>query len=194
MSVDAAFANFPSFSTNRLLLRQIVPGDAEALFAIRSDEEGMKFFGHEPHASLDETKDVIKLMEERYVRKEALHWCITFRGEDRLIGLCSLFHFDEGFHCAETGYELNRALWGKGIMTEAMPAILTYGFNELGLHRIEAVIDIENVRSKNLLLKLGFSYEGNLRQRYFLRDQFLDEYYFGLLKDEWQGSDYVFTA
>jgi ribosomal-protein-alanine N-acetyltransferase len=73
-------------------------------------------------------------------------------------------------------------------MTEAMSAILTFGFSELGLHRVEAVIDIENDRSKNLLLKLGFSYEGNLRQRYFLRGEFLDEYYYGLLKDEWQGS------
>lgn len=186
MSVDDAFANFPSLSTNRLLLRKIVPGDAEGLFVIRSDEEGMKFFGHEPHTSVDETKDVIKLMEERYVRKEAFHWCITLRGEDRLIGTGNLFQFDEGFHCAKTGYELNRALWGRGIMTEAMSAILTFGFCELGLHRIEAVIDIENVRSKNLLLKLGFTYEGNLRQRYFFRSQFLDEYYFGLLKDEWQ--------
>ncbi len=110
-----------------------------------------------------------------------------------MIGTCNLFHFDEGFHCAKTGYELNRAMWGKGIMTEAMSAILTYGFSELGLHRIEAVIDIENVRSKNLLFKPGFSYEGNLRQRYFLRDQFFDEYYFGLLKDEWQGSVQAYT-
>ena len=187
MSIDDAFARFPSFSTNRLLLRNIVPEDAEALFAIRSDDETMKFFGHDPHESPDETKDVIRQMEERYTRKEALHWCITLQGEDRLIGSCSLFHFDEGFHCAETGYELNRAFWGKGMMTESMSAILTFGFSELGLHRVEAVIDIANERSKNLLLKLGFTYEGNLRQRFPFRGDFLDEHYFGLLKDEWHG-------
>ena len=70
-------------------------------------------------------------------------------------------------------------------MTEAMSAILTYGFTDLGLHRIEADIDPRNTRSRSLLLKLGFTYEGNLRQRYFFRGQFEDEYYFGLLKDEW---------
>jgi len=70
-------------------------------------------------------------------------------------------------------------------MTEAMSTILTFAFSELGLHRIEAIIDIANERSKNLLLKLGFTYEGNLRQRFPFGDQFLDEHYFGLLKDEW---------
>jgi ribosomal-protein-alanine N-acetyltransferase len=187
MTIDAAFTHFPSLTTSRLLLRHILPGDAEALFAILSDEETMEFYGNEPHESLDDTKEMIRQIEERYARKEALRWGITFKGEDRLIGSCSIFHFDEGFDCAETGYELNRAFWGKGIMTEAMSAILTFGFSELGLHRIEAIIDIANERSKGLLLKLGFTYEGNLRQRFPFRDQFLDEHYFGLLKDEWHG-------
>lgn len=186
MTIDAAFTYFPTLSTNRLLLRQIVPGDAEELFAIRSDEETMRFFGHEPYESLDETKDLIRQVEELYVKKEAIRWGITFQGEDRLIGACTFFRFDEGFHRAETGCELNRTFWGKGIMTEAMAAVLNFGFNELGLHRVEAIIDIANERSKGLLLKLGFTYEGNLRQRFPFRGHFEDEHFFGLLKDEWQ--------
>ena len=193
MTFDDAFTNFPILTTNRLFLRNIMPGDAEPLFAIRSDDETMKFLGQEPYESLDETKDVIRRMEERYTRKEALRWGITLRGEDRLIGSCTLFHFDEGFDRAETGYELSRAFWGKGIMTEAMSAILTFGFSELGLHRIEAIIDIANERSKNLLLKLGFTYEGNLRQRFPFRGKFEDEHYFGLLNDEWHGPVHEYT-
>ncbi len=194
MTIEAAFTHFPLLTTSRLFLRNIVPEDAEALYTIRSDEESMKYFGQEFYKSLVEAITVITLMEERYIRKEALRWVITLKGDDRLIGTCSLFHFDEGFHRAETGYELNRAFWGKGIMTEAMTAILTFGYNELELHRVEAVIDIENERSKNLLLRLGFTYEGNLRQRFLFQDQFLDEYYFGLLKDEWQGSVDAYTS
>ena len=49
----------------------------------------------------------------------------------------------------------------------------------------KAIIDMANEQSKGLLLKLGFTYEGNLRQRYFFRGRFEDEHYFGLLKDEW---------
>ena len=113
MTFDDAFTYFPMLTTNRLFLRPMMPGDAESLFAIRSDDEIMKFLGQEPYESLDETKDVIRQMEERYTRKEALRWCITLQVEDKLIGSCTLFHFDEEFHRAETGYELNRAFWGR---------------------------------------------------------------------------------
>ena len=193
MTFDDAFTYFPMLTTNRLFLRPMMPGDAESLFAIRSDDEIMKLLGQEPYESLDETKDVIRQMDERYTRKEALRWCITLQGENRLIGTCTLSHFDEGFHRAEIGYELNRAFREKGIMTEALSAILTFGFNELRLHRVEAVIDMANERSKNLLLKLGFTYEGNLRQRFLFRGHFEDEYYFGLLNDEWQRPLHAYT-
>lgn len=185
MTINDAFTHFPNLTTSRLHLREIRPADAEALFAILSDQETMKFYGHEPHQSLEDTQKLIEQIQRRYARREAIRWAITLRGEDKLIGSCSFHHFDAGFHRAETGYDLNRAYWGKGIMAEAMSAVLTYGFTELGLHRIEANIDIANERSKGLLLKLGFRYEGNLRQRYFFRDHFEDEHYFGLLKDEW---------
>jgi ribosomal-protein-alanine N-acetyltransferase len=185
MTIDASFTTFPCLTTNRLLLRQIQPEDAEALFATFSDEDAMRFYGHEPHRSLDETRRWIERTQARFVGREAIRWGITLKGEDRVIGTCSFHHFDMGFHRAETGYELNRAFWGQGIMTEAMSAILTHGFAELGLHRVEAIIDIANERSKGLLLKLGFTYEGILRQRYFLQGRFENEHYFGLLKDEW---------
>jgi [ribosomal protein S5]-alanine N-acetyltransferase len=187
MTIDAAFTRFPSLTTNRLILRQIQPRDAEDLFAIFTDEEAMQFYGLEPHRSLDETHELIEQIQARYARREAIRWGITLKEEDRVIGSCSFHHFGPGFHRAETGYELNRAYWRQGIMFEAMSAILTYGFTELDLQRVEAIIDIVNEQSKGLLLKLGFTYEGNLRQRYFFRDRFEDEHYFGLLKDEWHG-------
>ena len=185
MSSDAAFTHFPTLTTNRLHLRQVRPTDAEALFALRSDVQGMEFFGQEPHQSLEETHTLIQRLQTFYEQHEALFWCITLRGEDTAIGSCTLFSFNPAFHYAETGYELHRAYWRQGITSEAMSAVLTYGFTELELYRIEADVAPDNIRSKNLLLKLGFTYEGNLRQRYFFRGQFEDEYYYGLLRDEW---------
>ncbi|GAC1430333.1 MAG: GNAT family protein [Ktedonobacteraceae bacterium] len=185
MSIDVAFTQFPTLATNRLHLRQLRLTDAEALFAMRSDPEGMEFFGQEPQQSIEETHTLIQRLQTFYDQREALFWCITLKGEDTVIGSCTFFSFGPHFHYAETGYELHRAYWRQGITTEAMSAVLTYGFTELGLHRIEADVAPENIRSKNLLLKLGFTFEGNLRQRYYFRGQFEDEYYFGLLKDEW---------
>lgn len=185
MTIEVAFAHFPPLTSERLVLRHIQPRDAAALFATFSDEDAMRFYGHEPHRSLDETRQWIEQVHARYVRREAIRWGITLKGGDRVIGSCGFHHFDTGFHRAETGYELNCAYWQQGIMTEAMSVMLTYGFTEMGLHRVEAIIDIENEPSKNLLLKLGFVYEGNLRQRYAFRDHFEDEHYFGLLTHEW---------
>jgi ribosomal-protein-alanine N-acetyltransferase len=134
---------------------------------------------------LDDTRGLIQRLQASYDRRESIFWCITLKGEDAVIGSCCFWNFSLGFHCAEIGYELHRAYWRKGVMAEAISAIVTYGFTKLGLHRIEANPLAGNVASRKLLLKLGFTYEGNLRQRVFFRDQFLDQHYFGLLKDEW---------
>ncbi len=70
-------------------------------------------------------------------------------------------------------------------MAESVSAILSYGFAELGFHRAEANPLAGNESSRGLLLKLGFTYEGRLRQRVFFRGHFIDQDYFGLLKDDW---------
>ncbi len=185
MTIDAAFTHFPYLTTNRLHLRRIQPTDAEALFAIRSDREVTKPYGQEPYQSLDESRAFIQQIQGFYDRRDAIFWGITLKDEDNIIGTVTFWNFGHGFHCAEIGYELNRAYWQQGIMTEAISAILTYGFTELGLHRIEANPGAENTPSRSILLKLGFTFEGNLRQRYFFRGHFEDAHYFGLLKDEW---------
>jgi ribosomal-protein-alanine N-acetyltransferase len=185
MSLDAAFTHFPSLTTNRLHLRHIQPTDAEAFFAIKSDREVMDFYGDEPHQSLEDTHALIQHLQDSYHRREAVFWGITLQGENTIIGSCAFISFNPDVQYAEIGYELNRAYWRQGIMAEAIAAILTYGFTELGLHRIEAVTDPRNTPSKSLLLKLGFTYEGILRQRFFFRDQFLDAHYFVLLQNEW---------
>lgn len=188
MSVESAFANFPILTTPRLRLRAIQDDDAEALFATFSDAETMKFYGHGPQQSRSDTEAWIALTQQRHSTRAGIRWAITLPPEDRVIGSCSFHDFDENFHRVETGYVLNRAYWRQGIMAEAMRAVLHFGFTDLELHRIEAIIDIANEGSKNLLLQLGFTYEGNLRQRYFMDGVFSDEHYFGLLRAEWSAA------
>ena len=185
MTVESAFTNFPVLTTDRFVLRQTVPTDAEAFFAYLSDTEVMRYYGGEPHQSVEETRAFLQRLQGNFGQRKGIRWAITFKDEDRLIGTCGLYHFDPDFHHGEIGYDLHRDFWGQGIMREAASAILTFAFTDLDLHRVEANIDIANERSKGLLLKLGFTYEGNLRERFSFRGQFEDEYYFGLLKHEW---------
>jgi len=183
--IDAAFTLLPSITTERLHLRPIQTGEVEALFAIKSDLEVTRRYGQEPHGSLGETRAWIGRVQASAERRDALFWCLTLRGDDPAIGSCTLWNFDPGCHCAELGYELHQSYWGRGLMTEAASAVVAYGFTELALHRIEACPLAGNPASGRLLLKLGFTREGNLRQRAFFRGHFEDQLYFGLLVDEW---------
>ena len=185
MNPGDVFTTFPVIETPRLLLRQIESRDAEALFATFSDEEVMEFYGQLPHQTMDDTLAMIGRQQQGYAARSSIRWGVTLRGEDEVIGSVGLFLFDEGYRRATTGYELRRAYWRGGVMSEALAAVLSFGFGVMGLHRIEAVVDDVNERSKGLLRKLGFMHEGTLRQRFYFRDRFLDEHYFGLLRDEW---------
>lgn len=187
MKRDTIFASVPVIETPRLRLRDIREGDAEAVFATFSDPQTLEFYDVLPHHSVEESRELIREITGWYARREGIRWGITLRGSDEVIGSCGLFKFDEGFHRAETGYELRRAYWRQGIMSEALHGALTFGFTEMGLHRIEAVTDGANVRSTGLLRSLGFTPEGVLRERFAWQGRFIDEHYFGLLRDEWHG-------
>ena len=185
MSLDAAFAAFPELETPRLRLRAPRPEDAAALFAVFSDEEVVRYYGVLPHRSVAESAALIRRHAEWYAAQRAIRWAITRRGEDVFLGSCGFHRFDEESRRTELGYELGRVHWRQGIASEAVRALLAFGFERLGLHRIEAGVDDDNEPSKRFLLKLGFSYEGCLRQRFWFAGRYWDEHSFGLLREEW---------
>jgi [ribosomal protein S5]-alanine N-acetyltransferase len=186
MKHGAASTSFPSITTDGLHLREIRSTDAEALFSLKSDPEVTSSYGREPHRTIGDTRAWLQNVQDSYSRRDGIMWCVTLKNQDLAIGSCCFWNIDEDFHCGELGYELNRAHWGKGIMTEALPAVIAYGFNDLGLHRIEANPLQYNAASTNLLHKLGFTLEGTLRQRCVFRGQYFDQLYFGLLANEWR--------
>jgi len=118
--------------------------------------------------------------EDRGVR-----WGIVMKGDDKLIGTCGYYDWIKTTRRAEIGYDLDPAYWGQGIMTEALRAVLKYGFEEMKLNRIQATIDSKNIRSMRLARRLGFKKEGVLRQRSFFNGQFRDDVCLSLLKEEW---------
>ncbi len=79
-------------------------------------------------------------------------------------GACGLNDLDKNHKKAEIGYWLLREHWGKGYITEAVPLVIKYGFEQLGLHRIEAIVETENTNSKKLMERLGFDHEGTLME------------------------------
>ena len=90
---------------------------------------------------------------------------------------------------AEIGYALARKYWGQGLMTEAVRAMLDYGFNLLRLNRIEARCDVENIASWRVMEKAGMKFEGVLRQNIFLHGRPRDARMYGILREEWSTTE-----
>jgi len=104
------------------------------------------------------------------------------------IGTCLLFHFDEASARAEIGYVLGQRHWGRGYMSEALSQLFAFAFDDLSLRRLEAEVDSRNVASDRLLLRMGFTKEGMLRQRWVTKGEVQDANIYGLLRHEWSHS------
>ena len=146
MPFDAAFGEFPVLQTERLVLREVVPSDAEALYAIFSDPEAMEYYDTTVFTTLAEAEDLIEHMRSRRASREKVRWGITLRGEDTVIGTVGYVWMVERHNWSEVGYDLVRTHWRQGIMAEALAAVVTFGFEKMGMHRVEALVDAQGGR------------------------------------------------
>lgn len=175
-----------SLSTERLLLRPLREEDRAELFGIFSDPTVMRYWSTPPWPSVQVADERIARHTQAMARGEYLQLGIECRADGRLIGTCSLFNLDQQNKRAEVGYALAHAAWGHGYMHEALCALLSYAFSEMGLNRIEADIDPRNEGSARTLRRLGFQQEGYLRERWIVNDEVSDSALYGLLRGEWQ--------
>lgn len=178
------FNDFPAFTTPRLTLRKVTPKDAEDILYLRSNQDVMKYLDRPSMKDLEEAGTYIRKMEDDYEQNNGINWMITLTGEDKVIGTIGFWRFDKPNHRAEIGYMLLPEYWGKGLATEAMMAALTYAFEALKCHSIEANVNTENEASKKLLLKMGFQQEAHFRENYYYDGKFLDSAIFCLLQKD----------
>jgi RimJ/RimL family protein N-acetyltransferase len=111
-------------------------------------------------------------------------WGITELTADHVIGTCTLANLSTEHRRAEVGFALAQSAWGHGYISEALTALLTFAFETLHLHRIEADVDPRNHRSIAVLERAGFRREGYLRERYHLGGEVQDALFYGLLRSE----------
>lgn len=175
-----ALPAFPRLRGQRVCLRGPCPEDADAVFALFSDPEVMRYGNRSPMAARGEAEGRIVEIVEDFAARKALQWMIAARGDGTVIGTCSLFRFEPRHHRAEIGYALRSDHWRRGLASEAVALALAWGFRTLGLDRIEAGIDSRNTGSRRLLARLGFTSEGSLRERHFAGDEASDNELFGL--------------
>lgn len=175
------FDPYPVLTTQRLVLRKLRESDAEEVLYLRSHKDIMQFIPRPPLKDREDAKTFIRGNLELIHRNEAINWAITFKEEDKVIGFIGLFNIQkENFRC-EVGYLLHDGLQGKNIMTEALTAVLDYGFRTLKLHSVEALIDPANIASAKLLEKNNFTKDAYLKENLFYEGRFMDTIIYSLL-------------
>lgn len=176
--------HFPVLETERFVLRELRTEDAPDVFRYFSMDEVTQYYDLESFSELGQAEQLIGQWREKFRLQEEIRWGITYRTEDRIIGTCGFHHWNKAHYKAEIGYELDPQYWRQGVMTEVLGTIMRYGFASLGLNRIEAMIDPDNISSRKLLAKSGMTEEGRLRDYYFAKNQFVDAVIFAMLKRE----------
>lgn len=182
MSFNDSFREFPLIETERLLLRELQPDDAEEYFTYFSDNKVTRFWGYESPKDVKTVTSTFVRFSNAFKRKEMIVWGISVKESNKIIGTCILGNFVRG-SMANISYNLSKDHWKKGIMKETLDAIIPFGFNDLGLHRIQAMVMPENDASISLLNKHNFRREGLLRA-YSFGTIFTDTLIYSLLAEE----------
>ena len=178
--------SFPKLITPRLVLRGPMEKDMQPMFDIHTDPDVMRYYGVKPYDSLDKSKKHLDWLTKLHREEIGLRWIITLKDEDTCIGDVGFYDWEKKHSRAEIGYILGKQYWGKGIMTEAIKAALDYGFNEMNLNRIQALIDPRNNASKRVAEKHGFHYEGTFRDYEYEYGDFIDLNMYSVLKREYK--------
>jgi RimJ/RimL family protein N-acetyltransferase len=179
------FATPEPIEAERVRVRLLAESDLPALYEVNSDEAVTRLLPYATWTSAADADAWFKRMETIQATGLALQFVIAEKASDRAIGTSLLFRLEEGSARAELGYVLGRAWWGRGLMHDALHALLDRAFGAMALRRVEAEVDVRNAASAQLLRRLGFAREGLLRQRWVAKGEARDVEMFGLLRDEW---------
>ncbi|REC43484.1 GNAT family N-acetyltransferase [Chryseobacterium pennipullorum] len=172
---------FPVLQTERLILRQLTPQDTQDLFEYFSLDEVMEYYDLETFKTAEDAENIIQHFNGEFEKGKGFRWALELKGENKVIGTCGYHNWYPEHFRAEIGYELNPPFWRKGYMKEAILPILTYGFESMQLHRVDAFIDPANISSEKLLTSLNFQEEGTMKDYFFEKGKFVDATLFGLV-------------
>ena len=184
-----------TLTTPRLVLRRIATSDAQAMYDNwATDEKVTKYLDWDVHESVEATRELLIKWTADYENLYTYHWVIELDGT--IIGTISLHNIHSWHERCEVGYCIGSRWWGRGVMTEALGAVIRFAFEKLSAHKIFARHDVDNVGSGKVMIKNGMRQEGLLREENMRKDGsrgdialyaiLADEYNEAILADEYR--------
>ncbi len=180
------FSHLPELTTERLTLRKMLVADTSDMYEYASREEVTRYLTWMPHSDRSYTREYLQYLGNRYSAGMFYDWAIVYEPDCKMIGTCGFTSFNCSHDSAEVGYVLNPEYWGKGIAPEAVSRVLEFGFEDLGLHRIEARFMEENDRSRRVMEKVGMTFEGIIREGMFVKGNYVNVGVCSVLASEWK--------
>jgi ribosomal-protein-alanine N-acetyltransferase len=176
-----------NIETNKLILRKFEITDSENMFKNwGSDSNVTKYLSWKTHMNIKDSEEIINLWISNYDDNSVYNWVIELKEINEAIGNISVVKLENTNKSCEIGYCIGSKYWNKGITTEAFQNVIDYLFKEVGINRICAKHNIENIASGEVMKKCKMSYEGTLREVQFRNDRFCSLAVYSILKSEWE--------
>jgi [ribosomal protein S5]-alanine N-acetyltransferase len=184
--MESWFERIPTLVTPNYTLRGIEKEDGPCLFDFLKDKETMKYITPTPVQTLKEVEESLQEQLARFVERKEIPWVIEVKATGEIIGTFRFHKLHLWHKKAEMGVVISKEFQKKGIMTEILPFLLKFAFQDLRLNRLVGDIFAENKGSTRILTKFGFKKEGQLRQTDFDGEHFHDTVVYSLLKTEYK--------
>ncbi|MFI5201423.1 MAG: GNAT family N-acetyltransferase [Candidatus Kapaibacterium sp.] len=181
LALSRFFEQHPVLVTERLRLRELTLDDAESVFAYASDPEVTRYMIFPTHTSIADSIAYLETCPQNFAARERIPFAIELKEAREFIGACDFHHIVPQHHRIEVGYTLNRNHWGKGYMSEALREMIRFAFEEMGMHRLAATCDFDNVRSAAVMERCGMQLEGVHRDFELRRGRFVTAKMYAIL-------------
>lgn len=179
-----------TIETERIILRRFEYTDDNAMLKYWVADEKIQSLYSEPvYSTKEEVKELLDKYIESYDKSDYYRWAIIEKNSGECIGQIAFFLVDSKNHFAEIEYCIGSDFQCKGFATEATKAVIKYGFEKMNLHKIQICTKTINKPSKRVIEKCGFTYEGTLRDYFYMNGEYVGRLYFSMLKSEFEKGD-----
>jgi [ribosomal protein S5]-alanine N-acetyltransferase len=186
MDIESIYGNLPRIETKRLILRKITKEDVPSVFAYASNSLVSQYVMWNTHKSLADSAAFVTYVLNQYHNGQVAPWAIELKENGEMIGTVDFVWWKPNHRSAEFGYVLSPLYWKQGIMTEAVKALIDFGFTKMDLNRIQARCYVENVASERIMQKAGLQFEGIMRQAVIVKNVKQDLKIYAILKEDWE--------
>ena len=183
------FPNITLVESPRLVVRAMESSDLPDLMEINGDPQVTRFLPYATWQSVQDGEAWMARMAALGASGTGQQLVVVRRVDARVIATVLLFKHDEGSRRVELGYVLGRSHWRQGLMREAIVAVCAHAFGVLGIRRIEAEVNPDNLASCALLVAVGFALEGRLRKRWVADGVAYDTNFYGCLAEDWSAQN-----